>query len=472
MWLSTYQNLLENVKHGQLIELHKVYRKLLKDQTRKQPEDQIRKLANALQKLVNCRELTIDDGLEGVESACCDPVLRSAVQNSSSLYRASTWVLRPQLSYILFGSIYDLVKERCTDILDVLPHCSSISTVTVACLHWLWEGIMTDLINFRDRKRQSQWRKFHSIFARVRTLRMILKRPTDCEYVPQESSEVSIEDFALFDFPELVDLIIKVVPVRSRKVPIHRSASELSNRQTEFDESSDEEASSHSESILGTSDVSEEQEGFVFGGFDTDDVPVAVDKSDLVENYCEFLGNAPFTLGLVRFPKIAKITLGNVLIDTDLLLAWCWFQPCLPRSRLTITMTDIVIFDQLAVQDFMSALASLNVELIYDHRSTGYFGRSEWAYQMMLRKDRLFLSSKRFSNLGGWLNYVSKTRTLEVMPPIAKMPQFKTKEVVSVNRTDFLRGNPPRFLYPWSLRQHETNLEEYQEYILDFWEDA
>jgi hypothetical protein len=88
-------------------------------------------------------------------------------------------------------------------------------------------------------------------------------------------------------------------------------------------------------------------------------------------------------------PEASKLTFGNVLIDTDLLLPWRWFQLHLLLSGLTITMADVVIFDELALEDFASSL-NLNVALIYDYRITGYFDRSEWFHRWK-------------SRIGGWL---------------------------------------------------------------------
>jgi hypothetical protein len=115
------------------------------------------------------------------------------------------------------------------------------------------------------------------------------------------------------------------------------------------------------------------------------------------------------------------------MVDTDLLLAWCWVQPCLPLSQITITMVDVVILDQLALQGFISALASLNVELMYEHRNTGYFERSEWSHKLSIKNRRTVVNSKRFSDKGGLEDYVSEKRMLKPMPP---MPRPKTKVVV------------------------------------------
>jgi hypothetical protein len=79
-WRSTYENLLKNVKHAELVQLHQMYRRLFKDQKNRTRDDQLTDLATALGKLVNCHELIIHDGLKDMESACCDPELRSAVQ--------------------------------------------------------------------------------------------------------------------------------------------------------------------------------------------------------------------------------------------------------------------------------------------------------------------------------------------------------------------------------------------------------
>ena len=93
-------------------------------------------------------------------------------------------------------------------------------------------------------------------------------------------------------------------------------------------------------------------------------------------------------------------------------------------------MVGVVILDQLALQDFVSALASLNVELMYEHRNTGYFERSEWSHKLSIKNRRMVVNSKRFSDEGGWEDYVSEKRVLKLMPPMAELPQPKTKVVV------------------------------------------
>ena len=101
-WRSTYQNLLKNVKHTELVQ-HQMYRKLFRDQKNKTRGDQLTDLVTVLGKLVSCHELIIYDGLKDMESACCDPELRSAVQSSPAFYRASIWVSRPRLGFYLGG---------------------------------------------------------------------------------------------------------------------------------------------------------------------------------------------------------------------------------------------------------------------------------------------------------------------------------------------------------------------------------
>jgi hypothetical protein len=88
-WRSTFKHILETVKHAELVELHKVYRRLFRDQTPEEPGNQISNLAIARGKLANCREFTICDGLNDVESIYGDPAFRFAVQRSSRYHRAS-----------------------------------------------------------------------------------------------------------------------------------------------------------------------------------------------------------------------------------------------------------------------------------------------------------------------------------------------------------------------------------------------
>lgn len=186
---------------------------------------------------------------------------------------------------------------------------------------------------------------------------------------------------------------------------------------------------SQSESTWSSPDFYEEYWGSILErAWQSADGLVLVDNSDAV--------GTRLSLGLVRFPKLEKFTVCNVLIDTDLLLAWCWIQPRLPHSRITLTMVDVVILDQLALQDFMSALASLNVELVYDYRNTGYFERSEWSHKVSIGGWRMVVNSKRFSDRGGWEHYVLEERVSKLMPPMAELPQPKTKAVVPANRAD------------------------------------
>jgi len=164
------------------------------------------------------------------------------------------------------------------------------------------------------------------------------------------------------------------------------------------------------------------------------------------------------------------MTVGNVMVDTDLLLAWCWVRPRLPHSQITITMVGVVILDQRALQDFISALASLNVELMYEHRNTGYFERSEWSHKLSVKNRRMVVNSKRFSDKGGWEDYVSEKRVLKLIPPMAELPQPKTKVVAPPNRTDALSSTNPHLHYPTD--DYGYGFEPGEEYILDFWEDA
>jgi hypothetical protein len=456
IWRSTYKHLLGNIKHPELVELHQIYHRLFRDQTQKRPDDQISNLGTALGKLVNCRELNIDDGLKDMESACCDPEFRSAVQRSSPFNRASIWVSTPRLDFSADRSIFKLVVESCVEIIGALPHCPTLLTVRVNCQEWFWDSVMASVVSLRDRRSQSQSRGYRSVFISVRALCIFLERPIDC-HGQVASFSVSFEYLGSFELPELVDLILKIVPVRERdrtQMSVYGPASSHSH--------------SDSKSTSSTSDLSEEHDGLVSDTLQSDDGPVLDDKFNSIEQCHRFVEETRLILGLVRFPKLRKLTVGNVLIDTDLLLAWCWFQPHLPHSRLTIAMENVVILDQLALEDFASALASLNVELMYDHRFTGYFDRSEWSHKLSIKKRWLFVDSKRFDDLQSWDNYISIQRTLELMPPMADVSKFQTKELVVSNRTDFLRGDSPRWYFSWNSQA----LEDDPEYMLDFWEEA
>jgi hypothetical protein len=130
-------------------------------------------------------------------------------------------------------------------------------------------------------------------------------------------------------------------------------------------------------------------------------------------------------------------------------------------------MVDVVILDQLALQDFMSALESLNVKLMYDHRNTGYFERSEWSHKVSIKCRRMVVSSKRFSNWDGWEDYLLEERVSKFMPPMAELPQPKTKVVVPPNRADALNSTDYHLHHPIDQYGYEFDFDEY---MLDFWE--
>lgn len=461
-WRSTYQNLLKNVKHTELVQLHQMYRRLLRDQKSKNPGDQLTDLAAVLGKLVNCHELIIHDGLKDMESTCCDPELRSGVQSSPAFYRASIWVSMPRLGFNLGdGFINELIVESCIGTIEALQFCRKIATVTVSCQEWFWDRVTAALTRSKFRRRRPEWRSYGTAFTNVRALCMILERPIDCHHYLRERS---LEFLGSFELPELVDLTLKIVPVRSRNLG-HRSiddaASLLGDNDLGFHESSHDDTMSQSESAWSSPDSYEEHQAWVLDrAWLSADGCVPVDTSNAAKR--------PLSLGLVQFPKLEKLTVGNVLVDTDLLLAWCWVQPRLPHSQITIMMVDVVILDQLALQDFMSALASLNVELMYDHRNTGYFERSEWSHKVSIKLRRMVVNSKRFSNMDGWDDYVFEERVLKFMPPMAELPQPKTKAVVPSNRADTLRLNDYYLYYPSDEYDYGFDFDEY---MLDFWED-
>jgi hypothetical protein len=457
-WRSTYQNLLKNVKHTELIQLHQMYRRLFRDQKSKNPSGQLTDLATALGKLVNCHELIIHDGLKDMESTCCDPELRSAVQSSPAFYRASIWVSRPRLGFDLSdGFINEFMVESCVGTIGGLKFCRKIATVTVSCQEWFWD-IVTAALRFH--RRRSEWRSYVTAFTNVRALCMTLERPIDCHPYPRERS---LEFLGSFRLPELVDLTLEIIPVKSRNLgqrSIDDGASLDGDSDIGFHDSPHDNTMSQSESAWSSSDSYEEHRGWVLDRacLNADGGPV--DTSNAAKT--------PLSLGLVRFPKLEKLTIGNVLVDTDLLLAWCWAQPRLPHSQITIMMADVVILDQLALQDFMSALESLNVELIYDHRNTGYFERSEWSYKVSVKSRRMAVDSKRFYDLDGWEDYASEERVLKFMPPMAELPQPKTKAVLPPNRAGALSSTNYHLHSPLDQYGYWSDSDEY---MLDFWED-
>lgn len=174
-WRATYQNLLANVKHGELVELHQVYRRLFRDQTDARLDDQTSNLATVIGKLVNCREFSIQDGVEDVESACSDAALRSAIQKSSLFRRASIWVTNPRQ-----GSLYStLTVKSCIQIIAALQNSPVISIVTVACRECLWAKVVETLVNPGHHRYQLQRQVYRSAFVGVRWLCLALKRTID-----------------------------------------------------------------------------------------------------------------------------------------------------------------------------------------------------------------------------------------------------------------------------------------------------
>jgi hypothetical protein len=374
-WRSTYKNLLENFKHAKLVELHQIYRRLFRDQTQNQQADQMSDLDTTMGKLVNCCELIIHDGQQDIESACSDPGFRRAVQRSSPFHRASIWVSKPPLNFNSdgvvddsYGVIDDFIVKSCVQIIGTLENCPMITAVTVSCQEWLWDKVTEGLVHSRDRRRQSQWRGYRTAFIGVRSLCLILGRTINCyRHACSRSPEVSLEYFGSFELLELVNLTVKVVPVKSRILDDTSIDGAESDREPGYHEIFCEEPIADTDSTRSTSDSLTSDTGWR-----SDGAADPAEELDPILYYHMFVEETKLKLGLIRFPKLEKLTIGNVLIDTDLLLAWCWFQPRLPQSRLTITIVDVVIFDELALRDFFSALHSLNVELIYDCRSTGY----------------------------------------------------------------------------------------------------
>jgi hypothetical protein len=464
-WQSTYENLLKNVKHTELVQLHQMYRRLFRDQKNKTPDNQLTDLATALGKLVNCHQFTIHDGLKDMESACCDPELRSAVQKSPAFHRASIWVSKPRLGFdrgpFIDGFVNEFIVGSCIETIGSLQFCRRIATVTVSCQEWFWNRVAAVLITPRFRGRQSEWRGYGMAFSNVRTLCMILERPI---FYHPYLREISLEYLGSLELPELVDLTLKIIPLRSRNLDQRSTddaASLHSDNNIGFHENPHDDTMSQSESTWSSPDWYDAYRGWISDRAWRSG-PVPVDNSDAARTH--------LSLGLVRFRRLEKLTLGHVLVDTDLLLAWCWVQPRLPHSKITITMVDVVILDQLALQDFVSALASLNVELMYEHWNTGYFERSEWSLKLSIENRRMVVDSKRFSDQDGWEDYVSEKRALKLMPPMAELPQPKTKVVVPQNRTHALSAANPFLYYPTA--DDGYGIEPDEEYILDFWEDA
>src|ERR1700722_3166015 len=178
-WRSTYENLLKNVKHAELVQLHQMYRRLFKDQKNRTRDDQLTDLATALGKLVNGHELIIHDGLKDMESACCDPELRSAVQRSPAFHRASIWVSRPRLGFDLGAFINEFIVESCIVTIGSLRFCRRIATVTISCQEWFWDRVTMALIGSWFRGRRSEWHGYGTAFTNIRALCIILERPID-----------------------------------------------------------------------------------------------------------------------------------------------------------------------------------------------------------------------------------------------------------------------------------------------------
>ena len=484
-WRLAYKNLLENLKHAELVQLHRHYRRLIIEQSRGYSDDQVTNLATAMEKCVNCHEFTIDDGLKDMEYACGDPVFKHAVQRSSQFDRASFWVSGPRSPFILAkfmndptlrDFVNDSIVKSCVRVISSLQNCSTVATFTVLCKEWFWASVTGVPVNNRSNYRRGprEVRKNGHVFTRARTLYMVLERPmNDFRQVYYSNSEVPFEYLGSFGLPELVHLSLRIAPVKYsplRRRSVNVSEHLVGDEENEYHESSYHDTTSQIESTWNSSHLLEDPDGSASeASSESYDCPSPVDESDPIKYYRRFVEETQFRHGLVKFPKLEKITLGNVLIDTDLLLAWCWIQPRLPQSRLTITMVDVVLLDQVVLKDFMDALSRLNVELVYDNRTTGYFDRSELAHRVSVKSGGLVVFSKRFYGEYGWDEYSTEERELKIMPPMTELPKPKMGEVVSCNRTDILSCKSPRLRYP---QLERCGFPTNEEYLLDFWEEV
>ena len=484
-WRLIYKNLLENLKHAELVQLHRHYRRLIIEQSRGYSDDQVTNLATAMGKFVNCREFTVHDDLKDMEFACGDPVLKHAVQRSSQFHRASFWVSRPRSRFLpdeflnnstLQDFVNDSIVTSCVKIISSLYNCPSVTQFTVLCKEWFWASVTSALLNSSStyHRGSGEFRKNGQVFICVRNLYMMLERPiNNFRQVCFSNSEVPLEYLGSFSLPELVHLTLRIVPVKYSIVDgmsFNFSEDLVSDEGNEYHESSYHDTTLQIEPTWKFSHLLEDLDGSVSeAASESGGYPPPVDKFDLVKYYQRFVEETKLSQGLVKFPKLEKITLGNVLIDTDLLLAWCWIQPRLPQSRLTITMVDVVLLDQILLKDFVDALSRLNVELVYDNGTTGYFDRSQWAHRVSVESRRLAVASKRFYNVVGWEIYVTEERELKIMPPMAELPKPKIGESVSCNRTDILSSKSPRLHYLCAL---PCAIATDEEYILDFWEEV
>ena len=218
-WRSTYENLLKNVKHTELVQLHQMYCRLFRDQKNKSPDDQLTDMTATLGKLINCHERIIHDGLKDMESVCFDPELRSAVQRSSAFHRASISVSRPRLGFdlgaFMGGFANEFIVESCIGTIGSLQFCRRIARVTVSYQECFWDRVTTALIRSKFRGRQSERRGYGTAFTNVRALCMILERPIDCH---PHLREISLECLGSLELPEPIDLTFKIIPFRSRNL--------------------------------------------------------------------------------------------------------------------------------------------------------------------------------------------------------------------------------------------------------------
>ena len=444
VWRLCYPNLLKNLEHAEMVRLHRTFCILYEDQ---EQNIQFSALATAMPKFVNCRNFTINDGLPDMESACEDLVLRLAVQKSPQFWQPSVWASSPRSAVNPTDSNHrtrgkspnSVIVASYVRIVGALHNCTPLTTFTVLCKEETWVAVRSTFVPesvYGPRQERHRFRAFErhhgllferhhrSAFSNIRKVNMILERPTNrSRRVPSLEPHLPLMNLDYLELPELVDLTLKIVPVEYG--PGHSDGDE----QSEYPDPL-------RNNTVDASHLSEEHDGSTSNASsESDNSPAPIDENDPIKYYQSFVEETRLDPGTLAFPKLKRVVFGNVLINASSLYAWCWLQPHLPGSRLSITFTDVVILDELDLQNLRSAFSSLNVELCYDQRTTGYFPKSEWGPNLMFRDGRMGTwISKRFDMISSE-HYEAKKRELKLMPSIAELPRSRNIALVSADRT-------------------------------------
>jgi hypothetical protein len=452
IWKSRYRNLLQGLKHRQILQFHQAYAKAYRDCISFWGSSKLESIVGAMNNLRNCHEIVLSDEYD-LESSCEDSYLRVGIRSDPDLLKKpTTWGLRPQMWKQTREGRDSLLAAE--DIFRTLRGCHLITSLKIDFWAAHWNEIH-EVLKYDDIGNPSSRRSIRTM-VKYRHISELEFKVRFCEFPSLWVEGSSIQStlgyvFACTDsFPDL------------RELSFTPSFSEPGHGYIEYQ--------LESESI-GDDGIA----------LDTPARPT-ITASELLTGHASALALAGSVLSCVYadliltaspLANLRTLRFSNTTLDTRLLLYWLASHKQLPGSSISIHLRDTAVLYGLDPELFLNALAQLNVRICYDRHTTFHYPLdSEFSQHIQIPSlDCYLMNRRKITTARHWSKEALCSpdigRILEPFPKYRGMARQRSAEflhrpdefeqiIMDYAKNEYLTAQTVFYSYCISLDEHGT----------------